>query len=33
MLYNYYYLHLGPIFFKCIFFAPVSFWFNLFPLI
>jgi len=25
MLYNYSYLHLGPIFFKCIPFAPTSF--------
>jgi hypothetical protein len=25
MLYNYSYLHLGPIFFKCIHFAPTSF--------
>jgi len=25
MLYNYFYLHLGSIFFKCIHFAPTSF--------
>ena len=33
MLYNYSYLHLGPIFFKFIRFAPTSFYFSLFSLI
>jgi hypothetical protein len=33
MLYNYSYLHLGPIFFNCIRFAPISFYYSVFPLI